>query len=74
MNENDIFAFPRSTGSASDGGDGMTLRDWFAGQVAGELSRRTFFYEGQNQFLDPASIALKSYNIAEAMLKIRQND
>jgi len=77
MNENDIFAFPRSTGSASGGDGGMTLRDWFAGQV---LSNSGIIYMALRGFDEYSKstpddmISTYCYSIADAMIAQRKND
>lgn len=54
--------------SSEDSGNaqGMSLRDWFAGQVAGALVRRSVSLE------DWARVAPVSYEIADAMLEARK--
>jgi len=54
------------------GSDGMTLRDWFAGQAAaamigGSLSARISTSAG-----DAATLATASYRLADAMIRARQ--
>lgn len=46
--------------------DGMSLRDWFAGQV---LTRLADIYNGQA--VDPDGAAKTAYQYADAMLKAR---
>ena len=49
------------------GESGMTLRDWFAGQVLqGLASDREYYWDHTNE-----EIATASYNMADAMLKAR---
>ena len=57
-------AFPRH---AYDGHDGMTLRDWFAGQALAGLLAKYGFGEAE-----PESMAADSYAYADAMLKARE--
>lgn len=64
----DISAFPQVI---PDGGfaaqDGMTLRDWFAGQaLAGLLGGRT-----QGARFTPDEVARHAYTVARAMLEER---
>lgn len=58
-------AFPIET-TATPYAEGMTLRDWFAGQVAGALVRRAGWPD------DWERIAPVSYEIADAMLEARK--
>lgn len=60
-------AFPM--GNPEQGGyDGMTLRDWFAGQVAAGMAA----YSGTaGAAYGPWDIATRSYEIADAMLEAR---
>jgi hypothetical protein len=62
-------AFPVTAGQMVYGA-GMTLRDWFAGQVmAGMLANQTMQIKGE----EPAEIAIArtSYLVANAMLEAR---
>ena len=65
-------AFPYSgVGDELNYSKGMTLRDYFAGQVAiGAMSQ----YWNGDRFNDPTSedIAQEAYQIADAMLKARK--
>jgi hypothetical protein len=65
-------AFPYSgVGDELNYSKGMTLRDYFAGQVAiGAMSQ----YWNGDRFTDPTSadIAQEAYRIADAMLKARK--
>ena len=60
-------AFPRTVQSWNGNltaFDGMSLRDWFAGQaLAGQLS---------NEDADPVKIAKWSYSFADAMIAARE--
>jgi hypothetical protein len=47
---------------------GMTLRDWFAGQVAAEMIRLTQHHDGG---WDPISVAAGCYDMADAMIAER---
>jgi hypothetical protein len=72
-------AFPRSASDARNvfgemSGNstypGMTLRDWFAGQaIMGLMCRETFESGSSEVFSDNA---LAAYNVADAMLEIRE--
>ena len=71
-------AFPTTpenkTRLSGNGGTGMTLRDWFAGQaMQGLVSKMTENREEaiNNGVTDPAWEAELSYEIADAMLKVR---
>ena len=61
-------AFPRPQAETSQGGnyhqDGMSIRDWFAGQALAHD------YTG-DEGTDPAKIALWAYQVADAMLAAR---
>ena len=64
------MAFPRPIGfnglnEYSEGQKGMTLRDYFAGQIVIGAS-------GDYQF-SPGDIAERAYRIADAMLEYRDN-
>ena len=64
----DISAFPTVLPKDWDSvNEGMTLRDWFAGQaLVGILSGRA-----SNTFPDRTHMAVLSYAFADAMLKTR---
>lgn len=65
------FAFPKpdrdcANGAVQWGADGMTLRDWFAGQaVAGLLADHT-------SVCNTATYAAVAYEVADAMLVARK--
>ena len=60
-------AFPRAGSDYVKAQEGMTLRDWFAGQVLqGLASDREYYWDHTNE-----EIATASYNMADAMLKAR---
>jgi len=60
-------AFPRPASHASDTHhDGMSLRDWFAGQAMGGQLNNIDWDQ-----ISPSFIAETSYEIADAMLKER---
>ena len=62
---NNQQAFP--TGDRTNGGhDGMTLRDWFAGQALAGMIRANHRLEFQ-----PTDDATWAYQIADAMLAAR---
>lgn len=48
--------------------NGMSLRDYFAGQVIGRLGR----FSGDFRGINPDRIARGAYEIADAMLTVRQ--
>jgi hypothetical protein len=56
------LAFPRSDGGYSQTLDGMSLRDYFAGQGVGMAS---------HDLGDTGVVAARAYAIADAMLKER---
>ena len=47
-------------------GKGMSLRDWFAGQALSATIQRGYYTESRD-------IAVRVYQIADAMLKAREN-
>jgi hypothetical protein len=57
--------------------DGMTLRDWFAGQVAGEVYSTILDVEATQKegheiwVFDPVATANRAYAFADAMLLLR---
>lgn len=54
-------AFPKAATAHDPGADGMTLRDWFAGQVVGAIiTMRTS--------RDDALVAERAYGIADALI------
>lgn len=62
MNDGGL-AFPNSNASGSVHNDGMSLRDWFAGQALAGLA---------TQSDNSHNIAIDAYSIADAMLKRRE--
>jgi hypothetical protein len=56
-------AFPRH---AYDGHDGMSLRDWFAGQALAGLLREGIDIYGTGD------TAVTAYKVADAMLRVRE--
>lgn len=59
----DISAFPSFSAMLSQG---MTLRDWFAGQIIGKFNQSYFWG------MEPDGLAKRAYIIADAMLKERE--
>jgi hypothetical protein len=58
-------AFPRQSGTLDMGGaQGMSLRDWFAGQALVGLANRGQTVE---------EIATYAYELADAMLEVRKS-
>lgn len=58
-------------GSAIDYQEGMSLRDWFAGQALAVLAT----YAGEGDFSEPENdkcVATIAYGIADAMLEARK--
>ena len=72
---NNMPAFPSSGNTYAY--DGMSLRDWFAGQVAGEVYSTVLDVEAtekegyQVYIFDPEATAKKAYAFADAMLVLR---
>lgn len=50
---------------------GMALRDWFAGQIAAGMAA---FSGTAGISYGPGEIAGRAYQVADAMLKAREND
>lgn len=50
--------------------DGMTLRDYFAGQAMAEMIRLSM---NQNGEWDPVTVAAGAYRVADAMLEARKS-
>lgn len=70
------YAFPLPNGSETTvGSEGMTLRDYFAAKalqaLAGGASWRDFDYLPKNGYSIVENNALLSYQMADAMLKAR---
>jgi len=65
MNKSDNggSAFPSQRDDCDN--EGMTLRDWFAGQALGGLL-------ATNQTADVSSYAIASYELADAMIEARK--
>lgn len=65
-------AFPM--GNPEQGGyDGMTLRDWFAGQtLAGLMSNQNIPFAADYAECEPEQIAKAVFDIADAMLAQRE--
>lgn len=62
-------AFPLFDGSAHYGG--MTLRDWFAGQIMCGMYANGFYTEGGSRIDGDEYRAIGAYDQADAMLKAR---
>lgn len=63
-------AFPSPTSEFEDGWDGMSLRDWFAGQaLAGMFNHAGWINTIDN---DQVEAAKRAYLIADAMLAARE--
>ena len=66
---NDMPAFPSHGSMGEVCQEGMTLRDWFAGQIImGNIARAKPGYE----FSSNKELAKLSYEMADAMLKARE--
>ena len=64
-------AFPISLHGYGDNGcGGMSLRDWFAGQVAATMISKS---EARDGTWDPIAAALACYDMADAMLEARES-
>ena len=64
-------AFPISIpGYCDNGCGGMSLRDWFAGQVAATMISKS---EARDGTWDPIAAALACYDMADAMLEARES-
>lgn len=86
MNKNGGPAFPYSAlepdpetrsivGSMYADNEGMTLRDYFAGQVlAGWSQDQHHIALDYSEVVTPRTIAKAAYEIADAMLKARENE
>ena len=66
-------AFPHTNPNEYDGkiSDGMTLRDWFAGQLAAAAIGACAIDQVTP---DPEAVARDSYRFADAMLAARQTE
>jgi hypothetical protein len=62
-------AFPRSY--SADGHNGMTLRDWFAGQAMASIPNRSWDHLGKDADIVVAWATL-AYAVADAMLQARR--
>lgn len=66
-------AFPRPANQAYVLSDGMTLRDWFAGQaLSGLMANANMPFAPDYAECEPGQIAAASYDIADAMLAARK--
>jgi hypothetical protein len=65
-------AFPNPGTDYSRGRLGMTLRDYFAGQIVGHIIERVLHADGVSSELGPAVCAKVAYQIADAMLEERK--
>jgi hypothetical protein len=62
-------AFPHTYGDKYETYEGMSLRDWFAGQVMAEMIRLSTDSDGG---WSVENVACGCYNLADAMLKARE--
>lgn len=73
-------AFPRNALSGGDHGypvqsDGMSLRDWFAGQaLAGLIASGRSAYDLLDGDYQAAYAAYRAYTVADAMLAAREKE
>lgn len=72
--ENGGAAFPVAAGPGQQFTQGMSLRDWFAGQAMAAItgSSKSGGWNIGNQGADNATIANAAYVIADAMLAERE--
>ena len=63
---------PRASGFFA--GDGMTLRDWFAGQALSIIPTLADKYYQNPETWDESAFANAAYKIADAMLAERERD
>lgn len=69
QSKNNPFAFPRD--NILDRNSGMTLRDWFAGQVANGMAAHS---GTSGAYYGPGDIAARAYEVADAMLAEREKE
>jgi hypothetical protein len=62
-------AFPHTYSDKHETYEGMSLRDWFAGQVMAEMIRLSTDSDGG---WSVENVAYGCYNLADAMLKARE--
>lgn len=62
-------AFPRAGHSTEASKDGMSLRDWFAGQA---LDRMISLTQDRDGGWDEHAVAVGAYRLADAMLEARK--
>ena len=62
-------AFPIPDEGQGYGSTGMSLRDWFAGQIAAGMAAHSGTAGGS---YGPGEIAGRSYEVADALLKARE--
>lgn len=68
-------AFPwyiQTNGTTTDGGSGMTLRDWFAGQALTSTMRLVTGHESEPGEGMAQTFARRAYEVADAMLEARK--
>lgn len=71
LRDNDMPAFPRTY--TADGHNGMTLRDYFAGQALSAIVSERREGDGGSQSSNTVSyIARQAYALADAMLAARK--
>lgn len=70
------YAFPAPNSAHMNNQEGMSMRDYFAGQVLGAVFHGVFedWRTGKAAIQEdwPTGIAIDAYRVADAMLKIRQ--
>jgi hypothetical protein len=69
-----ILPYHLNKDSYNDGSDGMSLRDYFAAHAIGNLIVNESVLEAANEAKQPVSqvVASIAYEIADAMLKVRE--
>ena len=65
------YAFPTTIGPMADRG-GMTLRDWFAGQIAASLTGGIAAAGISTDISDAEKVATAAYTLADAMIAARK--
>lgn len=64
-------AFASPANQYEDGSEGMSLRDWFAGQAAQGALAGHFAYHGHEAYWDGEALATYAFSVADAMLAAR---
>lgn len=64
-----VAGFANANGDIQPGSNGMSLRDWFAGMAIPGICKE--FYDHEDVLFTSHDIAREAYDIADAMLKAR---